>query len=78
MQAVDDLLFSIPEVDEYMVLLTTSSTGADIGTVLAEEPHTPELFALFREQVVQPRRDLLTAAEIGRLVGIAVEIRVRT
>lgn len=32
-QAVDDLLFSIPEVDEYMVLLTTSSTGADIGTV---------------------------------------------
>lgn len=32
-QAVDDLLFSVPEIDEYMVVLTTSSTGADIGTV---------------------------------------------
>lgn len=32
-QAVDDLLFSIPEIDEYFVTLTTSSTGADIGTL---------------------------------------------
>ncbi len=27
-----------------------------IGTVLAEEPHTPELLALFRERLVGPRR----------------------
>jgi phenylacetate-CoA ligase len=32
-QAVDDLLFGIPEIDEYFVTLTTSSTGADIGTI---------------------------------------------
>jgi len=32
-QAVDDLLFSIPEVDEYLVTLTTGPTGADIATV---------------------------------------------
>src|SRR4051812_28969423 len=39
---------------------------AMIGTVLAEEPHTPELLALFRERVVRPRRravrDVLDAA----------------
>jgi phenylacetate-CoA ligase len=32
-QAVDDLLFSIPEVDEYRVLLATGPTGADVATV---------------------------------------------
>jgi AcrR family transcriptional regulator len=30
-----------------------------IGTVLAEEHHTPELLQRFREQVVQPRRSAL-------------------
>jgi len=30
-----------------------------IGTVLAEEVHTPELLALFRERLVSPRRQML-------------------
>lgn len=30
-----------------------------IGTVLAEESHTPELLALFRERIVAPRRAML-------------------
>jgi AcrR family transcriptional regulator len=30
-----------------------------IGTVLAEEHHTPELLALFRERIVEPRRRML-------------------
>lgn len=30
-----------------------------IGTVLAEEAHTPELLALFRERLVAPRRQML-------------------
>jgi AcrR family transcriptional regulator len=33
-----------------------------IGTVLAEEERTPELLALFREQLVAPRRAMLRAA----------------
>ncbi len=32
-----------------------------IGTVLAEEAHTPELLALFRERLVVPRRQMLLA-----------------
>jgi AcrR family transcriptional regulator len=32
---------------------------AMLGTVLAEEPHTPELLALWRERLVKPRRDEL-------------------
>jgi AcrR family transcriptional regulator len=34
---------------------------AMIGTVLAEEHHTPELLALFRERLVAPRRGALRA-----------------
>ena len=34
---------------------------AMIGTLLAEEPHTPKLLALFREKIVAPRRDGLLA-----------------
>lgn len=30
-----------------------------IGTVLAEESHTPELLALFRERLVKPRRRMI-------------------
>ncbi len=30
-----------------------------IGTFLAEEQHTPELIELFRERIVQPRRQLM-------------------
>lgn len=33
-----------------------------IGTVLAEEQHTPELLALFRKRVVEPRRAMISAA----------------
>lgn len=45
-----------------------------IGTVLAEEGHTPELLALFRQRIVHPRRTLirqaLTAAvHTGELPG---------
>lgn len=32
-----------------------------IGTVIAEEAHTPELIALFRERLVSPRRKMLRA-----------------
>ncbi|MBL8174461.1 MAG: TetR/AcrR family transcriptional regulator [Bryobacterales bacterium] len=32
-----------------------------IGTVLAEESHTPELLRLFRERIVTPRRTMLRA-----------------
>lgn len=32
-----------------------------IGTVLAEEAHTPELLALFRERLVVPRRAMIRA-----------------
>jgi hypothetical protein len=32
---------------------------AMLGTVLAEQQHTPELLAQFREHVVQPRRRML-------------------
>jgi AcrR family transcriptional regulator len=32
-----------------------------IGTVLAEEAHTPELLRLFRERIVAPRRAMLRA-----------------
>jgi AcrR family transcriptional regulator len=32
-----------------------------IGTVLAEEQHTPELLKLFRERIVAPRREMLRA-----------------
>ena len=35
---------------------------AMLGTVLAEEAHTPELLELFREHVVSPRRERLRAA----------------
>jgi AcrR family transcriptional regulator len=34
---------------------------AMLGTVLAEEPHTPELLELWRERLVEPRRDELRA-----------------
>jgi type VI protein secretion system component VasK len=30
-----------------------------VGTVLAEEHHTPELFAEFRRRLVEPRRQML-------------------
>jgi AcrR family transcriptional regulator len=45
---------------------------AMLGTVLAEEPHTPELLALWRKRLVNPRRDelraiLLRAMERGEL-----------
>jgi AcrR family transcriptional regulator len=33
-----------------------------VGTVLAEEHHTPELLALFRERIVEPRRRTLRSA----------------
>jgi len=33
-----------------------------VGTVLAEERHTPELLRLFRERLVQPRRQALCSA----------------
>lgn len=32
-----------------------------IGTVIAEESHTPELIRLFRERIVTPRRQMLRA-----------------
>jgi AcrR family transcriptional regulator len=37
-----------------------------LGTVLAEEAHTPELASLFREHVVAPRRERVADA-LGRL-----------
>lgn len=41
-----------------------------IGTVLAEEAHTPELLALFRERLVAPRREMIrTVLERARRDG---------
>lgn len=41
-----------------------------IGTVLAEEAHTPELLRLFRERIVAPRRAMLRAIlERARAAG---------
>jgi AcrR family transcriptional regulator len=43
---------------------------AMIGTLLAEERHTPGLIALFRERIVRPRRDgLLAVLEGARTRG---------
>ena len=43
---------------------------AMVGTVLAEEPHTPELLERFREGVVRPRREELRAVlELARERG---------
>jgi AcrR family transcriptional regulator len=53
-----------------------------VGTVLAEEPHTPELLRFFRERLVAPRRTtlraILTAADArGELrPGAAIEAAV--
>lgn len=50
-----------------------------IGTVLAEEAHTPELLRLFRERIVAPRRAMLKtilerAAQRGELrLGVDVD-----
>lgn len=50
-----------------------------VGTVLAEEDHTPELLQLFRERLVSPRRRMLRAvleraASRGELrAGISLE-----
>jgi len=41
--------------------LLRSNGMALIGTVLAEESHTPELLTLFRERIVAPRRAMLRA-----------------
>ncbi|MFN7932526.1 MAG: TetR/AcrR family transcriptional regulator [Bryobacteraceae bacterium] len=54
-----------------------------IGTVLAEEGHTPELLRLFRERIVKPRRELLKgilerAAGRGELrAGVDVDAAVQ-
>lgn len=43
---------------------------AMVGTVLAEEHHTPELFAEFRRRLVEPRRQMLRGVlERARLQG---------
>ena len=43
---------------------------AMIGTLLAEEGHTPKLIRLFRERIVKPRRDgLLAILEAARARG---------
>ena len=39
--------------------LTRPNGMALVGTVLAEEPHNPELLRLFRERLVVPRRRML-------------------
>jgi len=65
-QAVDDLLFSIPEIDEYMVILTTSSTGADIATVQVMPKSEMAESGAFAETV---------AARLRERVGVRFEIR---
>jgi AcrR family transcriptional regulator len=44
-----------------------------VGTVLAEEAHTPELLRLFRERLVAPRRNTLRA--ILKAAGTRGELR---
>ena len=54
-----------------------------IGTVLAEEGHTPELLRLFRERIVKPRREMIKgilerAAGRGELrAGVDVDAAVQ-
>jgi len=57
-QAVDDLLFGIPEIDEYLVHLVTGSTGADEGTVRVMPKETASIAdpAVFAEHVREQLR----------------------
>lgn len=48
-------------LDNFRRSLLRPNGMALVGTVLAEEPHTPELLALFRERLVVPRRAQLRA-----------------
>lgn len=50
-QAVDDLMFGFPEVDEYQVVLSTSADHSDIATLLVM-PKTP-IWGLSREAFVK-------------------------
>ncbi len=48
-------------LDNFRRSLLRPNGMALVGTVLAEEAHTPELLALFRERLVTPRRAQLRA-----------------
>lgn len=48
-------------LDNFRRSLLRPNGMALVGTVLAEESHTPELLALFRERLVAPRRAQLRA-----------------
>ena len=57
-QAVDDLLFGIPEIDEYLVHLVTGPSGADEGTVRVMPKETASIAdaGAFAEQVREQLR----------------------
>ncbi len=51
----------IGTLDNFSRSLLRPNGMALVGTVLAEETHTPELLQLFRERLVAPRRQMLRA-----------------
>ncbi|MDT7694849.1 MAG: hypothetical protein QOI75_4216, partial [Pseudonocardiales bacterium] len=46
----------VAELKHFRTAVTRPNGMAFVGTVLAEEQHTPELIARFRDRLVQPRR----------------------
>ncbi len=55
---VDDLIATLENFSRSLLRPNGMSL---IGTVLAEEAHTPDLLRLFRERIVAPRRAMLRA-----------------
>lgn len=57
-QAIDDLLFQLPEVEEYRVVLTSSKDLTDVVTVkiMPKKSNPPEADELFVEQVANSLR----------------------
>jgi len=60
-QALDDLMFHIPEVDEYQIALTSSASDADVATarVMPKQVMASELQAAFREDLSRRLRERL-------------------
>jgi len=60
-QALDDLMFHIPEVDEYQIALTSSASDADVATarVMPKQAMAADRQAAFREDLSRRLRERL-------------------
>jgi phenylacetate-CoA ligase len=69
-EAVDDLLYSLPEVDEYQVTLTTSNGHSDVATVaiMPKAALAPDAGDAFRDAV---------AARLRERIGISFDVELR-